>query len=180
MVILCDSREQASLMLDFPKQEGVTVERRGLPVGDYASLHTWKGQAVLDPAIVERKGVGDLFRSFTAEYDQEKAKLLKAQAWGLTYILAVEASATEVLKGNTYWSGGELRESQKSGVAMLRQLFSLCRRHGVVLWFCSSRTEMAWRIQEFYLAWERMETPPLASPEASQAFGIALKPSDES
>src|SRR3990167_5596529 len=172
MVLLCDSREQASLMLDFPKVEGVTVERRGLAVGDYAALHDYQGQSVLDPAIVERKGVGDLFRSFTAEYEAEKAKLLKAQAWGLTYILAIEASATEVLKGHTYWAGGELRESQKSGVAMLRQLFSLCRRHGVVLWFCSSRTEMAWRIQEFFLAWERMEEPPQASPDAHHAFSL--------
>ena len=172
MILLCDSREQASLMLDFPKQAGITVERRGLPTGDYACLHDWNGQVVLDPVVCERKSISDLFTSFTGNYKAEKAKLVKAQTLGLSYVLAIEVNATEIIRGHTYWAGGELRESQKSGVAMLRQLFSLCRRHGVVLWFCSSRTEMAFRLQEFFLAWERMENPPLAGPEAQRAFGI--------
>lgn len=149
---------------------GVEVVQRALPVGDYACVHRWKDTECLDPVIIERKGISDLFRSFSSSYEAEKAKLEKATALGLAYVLAIEASATEVLKGHTYWSGGEVKESQKSGLVMIRQLFSLCRRHGVSLWFCSSRREMAWRIQEFYLSWERMDVPPRCTPETQTLF----------
>src|SRR3990167_7063722 len=171
MVIYTDSLEQNPL--EFPKMEGITYQTKRLPVGDYIATHDWKETTLLDPVIVERKNPSDLWNSFTGDhYKAEKAKLVKAQTLGLSYVLAIEVNATEIIRGHTYWAGGELRESQKSGLAMLRQLFSLCRRHGVVLWFCSSRTEMAFRLQEFFLAWERMENPPLAGPEAQRAFGI--------
>jgi len=171
MTIYTDSLEQTPL--EFPTMEGVTYQTKRLPVGDYIATHDWQGHPVLDPVIVERKSPSDLWNSFTGDsYETEKAKLVKAQTLGLSYVLAIEVSATEIIRGHTYWAGGERRESAKSGLTMLRQLFSLCRRHGVVLWFCSSRTEMAWRLQEFYLSWERMETPPRASPEAHQAFGM--------
>lgn len=38
---------------------------------------------------------------------------------------------------------------------MLRQLMSCCHKYGIITWFCSSRSEMALVIQEYFLAEER-------------------------
>ena len=127
-----------------------------LSVGDYAALHRAEGKDVPDLSVVERKGIGDLFHAFTANYDAERAKILKAKELGLTYILAIEASFTEVLKGHAYWKDGELHESKKSGLAMIRQLMTLQRKYGIQVVFCQSRREMAMWIQEYFLASERV------------------------
>lgn len=127
-----------------------------MPVGDYSAVHFFYGKEVSDPSIFERKEIGDCFTSFTAGYEQEKAKWTRAQALGLTYILAIEASASDVLKGHSYWTEGEVHEAKKSGLAMIRQLMTLQRKYGLQVWFCTSRREMAWRMQEYFLAWERL------------------------
>ena len=128
-----------------------------LSVGDYAALHRAEGKDVPDLSVVERKGIGDLFHAFTANYDAERAKILKAKELGLTYILAIEASFTEVLKGHAYWKDGELHESKKSGLAMIRQLCTVARKYQVEVWFCNGRREMALRILEYFLAAERVK-----------------------
>ena len=63
----------------------------------------------------------------------------------------------EILKGHTYWQGGEFKESKKTGYAMLKQLMTLQRKYGLFCWFCQSRREMAVMIQEYFLAWERVK-----------------------
>lgn len=132
-----------------------------MPVADYTALHDDPKNAaikILDTSVVERKGVGDLFHAFTANYDAERAKMLKAQDLHLTYILAIEASFSEILKGHTYWQVGELHESKKSGLAMIRQLMTLQRKYGIQVVFCQSRREMAMWIQEYFLAFERVKS----------------------
>ena len=118
-----------------------------LKVGDYGAEHA-KGP---DLSVVERKGVADLFNSYTSGYDQERNKILKAKELGLTFILAIEASASEILKGHSYWDGERRREHPKTGLAMIRQLCTLNRKYGVQVWFCTSRLEMSWRISSRWL-----------------------------
>ena len=151
--LLIDTREIKPL--EFPVRQGVDVLRQGLTAGDYTALHQHGTIEQLDPTVFERKSIPDLFSSFTAGYDQEKAKWSRLMDMGLAYILAVEGTASEVLKGHTYWAQGERHEAKKSGLAQLRQLLSVMRRYGLHIWFCSSRQEMALLILEYFLAKER-------------------------
>lgn len=146
MILLIDSREQNPL--EFVKTDGVDILRRYLPVGDYSA----EGQSV----VIERKSVGDLFGSFSKNYDAEKAKILKAKELKLKYVLAIEASATEVRKGHQYWKDGELQESAKSGISQIKQLMTISRKYDVEVWYCASRQDMAFRIMEYLMAWGRI------------------------
>ena len=156
MILQTDTREQQVLV--FPQVKGVDVVSATLSVGDYAALHDVAGQQVPDTSVVERKGIGDLFHAFTSSYEAERAKILKAQTLGLTYILAIEATCSEILKGHSYWQGGEVHEAKKSGLAMVRQLMTLQRKYDVRVWFCQSRKEMALMILEYFLAAERVQS----------------------
>lgn len=151
MKLVTDTREQTPLV--FPTVVGVEYVTQMLPTGDYSA---WHGM-VKDAAVVERKSLGDLFHAFTANYDLERKKILKAQELHLKYILAIEGGFFEVLKGYTYWAQGEVRESKKSGLAMIKQLMTLQRKYHLSVWFCGSRKEMAMRVQEYFLAQERVK-----------------------
>ena len=157
MRLVTDSDEKAPLV--FSPVEGVTYERKKLRTGDYAA---WYGD-VQAPALCERKSVADLYNSFSANYDAERAKILRAKELNLKYILAIEASATEIRKGHGYWKDSVYHEHKKPGISMIRQLMSVSVHYGVDVWFCSSREEMAWRIQEYFLAWERMHEKALVT-----------------
>lgn len=137
----------------FSSIEGVSVVTETMNVGDYGCRHK-DGQ--MDSTVIERKGVGDLFHSFTHEYENEKEKILRAKALGLTYILAVESPALDVRKGHSYWKAGELHEVKKSGIAQVRQIMTIQRKYGIEVWWCAGRLEMAFRIQEYFLAGERL------------------------
>ena len=157
MTLIIDTREQAPL--EFPKVEGVTVKRETMKTGDYTAKHTLKnGVEQLDSTVCERKSISDLFSSFTRNYEQEKKKWERAQAWNLQYILAIEGTVSEVLAGHTYWKAGEVHEAKKSGLAQLRQLCTIERKYGIQVQFFESRKAMALWIVEFFLAQERIST----------------------
>ena len=151
--ISVDTREQQPLRFPVVKDVEVVVET--VPVGDYSAFHG----LLRDPVVFERKSCADLYTSYTTDYDRERAKFAKAKDLGLTLILAIEGTATEVLAGHTYWKAGEVQESRKSGLAMIRQCMTVSRKYGVDIWFCAGRREMAWRIQEYFLAQERLHVP---------------------
>lgn len=151
MRLVTDTREQAALV--FAEVRGVEYVREALPAGDYAAWHSDGRQ---DETVFERKSVADLFNSFTSGYEHERAKILRIKDMRLRYILAIEASATEVRKGHSYWQGGQMHEHRKTGMAMIKQLHTIMRKYGVEVWFCQGRVEMAWRIQEYFLAGERL------------------------
>lgn len=150
MQIVIDTREQEGL--SFEMFTGIETIRKGLEVGDYSALHN--GQ--LDTVRFERKSVGDLFSSFTSNYDAERNKIQKARDLGLTYILAIEAPAMQIRKGHSYRSNGVMVESKKSGLAMIRQLMTIQRKYQVAVWFCQSRYEMSFMIGEYLLARDRV------------------------
>lgn len=141
MMLLIDSREQ--LPLEFPKMVGVESIVVALPVGDYSAIH----KEVRDLTVIERKSVPDLFHSFTSEYDAERAKILKAKELGLKYIVAIEATMLEILKGHAFWKDGQMQEHKCTGISMVKKLMTIQRKYEISIWFCSSRREMAMRIQ---------------------------------
>ena len=125
-----------------------------LKTGDYACRHgeEW------DEVIFERKG-DDLWSSFSGDnYEREKEKWARAKEWGKRLILAIEAPAYEVRKGHQYQKQGEWHEVQKSGIAMVRQIMTISRKYQIPVWWCDGRKDMAFCIQEYYLAWERIKT----------------------
>src|SRR3990167_1614145 len=151
-------------MLEFHPVKDVEVLRQTLLIGDYTARHTIHGREVPDACVVERKGLGDLFTSFTSGYEREKAKWTKAHQLGLHYILAIEGTVTDVLQGNHYWKAGEMQESRKTGLAQLRQLCTLSLKYQVQTWFFSSRKEMAMYLIEFFLASGRLLALPTELP----------------
>ena len=151
MILVTDTRETCPLI--FPKVVGVEYVRETMPTGDYTARH---GDA-LETTICERKALGDCYSSFTGDnYERERAKILRAKEAGQTYILAIEGTFSEVLKGHSYYKDGEWHVARKTGLAMCRQLMTLQRKYGIQVWFCANRAEMAMMIQEYFLAQERV------------------------
>lgn len=154
MQILIDTREQNALTFQFV--DGVSVKSQKLDVGDYGCQHL---DGSMDKTVIERKSIGDLFHSFTQEYENEKAKIKRAKDAGLRLVLAIESPALEVRKGHTYWKGGQEHKVQKDGLSQVRQILTLQRRGDFAeVWWCTSRTEMAFLIQEYFLTYERAAT----------------------
>lgn len=147
MRLLVDVQEKHPL--DFVETDGVEIVKQSLPVGDYQA----EGQEV----VVERKSVADLFSSFSGNYEAERNKIIRAQTRGLKYILAIEASATDIRKGHTYWKNGQEHEAAKPGISQIKQLMTISRKYGVEVWFCEGRKDMAFRIMEYFLAFERVK-----------------------
>lgn len=139
----------------FPRVEGVTTGVVHLLTGDYTAEH---GNGRMDRTLFERKGIGDLFHSFTHNYEQEKAKIQRAKEAGNRYILAIEGTFLEIRKGHSYSKGGKIHEVKKSGLSQVRQIMTLHKRGDFdEVWWCVSRREMAWRILEYFLAQERID-----------------------
>lgn len=151
MKLIIDTREQNEL--SFVDTDGVELVREALPVGDYTASHD---NGILDNTVIERKSVADLFGSFSSNYEAERNKIIKAHTRGLKYILAIEASATEIRKGHIYWKDGEKREASKSGISQIRQLMTISRKYEVEVWFCQDRKDMAFRIMEYFLSGEKL------------------------
>lgn len=151
MELITDSREQNPLV--FVETDGVKFVTEFLPVGDYGCRYK---NGEFGNTILERKGTGDLFSSFSANYDAERNKIIRAKERGLKYILAIEASAMQVRLGHQYWKDGEMRESAKSGISQIKQLMTISRKYDVEVWFCQDRNDMAFRIIEYFLAGERL------------------------
>lgn len=145
-----DTREQNAL--DFVSTEGVEIVREALPVGDYCASH----DGILDTTVIERKSIADLFNSFSSNYEAERNKIIKAKSRDLQYILAIEGSVFDVRAGHEYKKDGEIHRSKKDGISMIRQLMTITNKYSVPVWFCNGRKEMAFLIQEFFLARNRL------------------------
>jgi len=142
--IIVDSREV--LPLSFTSRE-ITTKVEALEVGDYAI----RIDGVLDKVRVERKGA-DVWTSFQGDaYHRERNKILRAKELGLTYILAIESSCSDLRKGHRYFKGGEWVESGRDPLSLIRMLMTISRRYTVPVWFCNGREDMAFRIQEYLM-----------------------------
>ena len=155
MQLVIDTKEQKPL--EFVLCEGVTISRESMNTGDYTARYD-NGEN--SDTVIERKSLGDLFSSFTNEYENERAKIIRARDQNLYYILAVEASLTTVLGGYRYYKNGKWHESRKTGIAQIRQLMTMEHKYGMEVWYCNDRIEMSFRIQEFFLAHLRVKPEP--------------------
>ena len=153
MEILVDTREKNALT--FQMVDGVSVKSECLSTGDYGFRHK---DGSKDEVVFERKSIADLFNSFSGGYDNEKAKIMRAKEAGQKFILAIEGTISEVLQGHEYRKDGEIHRSKKDGLSQIRQLCTLQRKYGIEVMFFDSRKEMAFYIQEYFLAGARLRS----------------------
>lgn len=154
MRLVSDTREQNPLHFLTCVHVEYVVDT--LSVGDYSASFVIGGRTVESSTIVERKSIGDLFGSYTSGYERERAKFLRCKELGKRFVLAVEGTASDILKGHTYTKGGVEHQSKKDGMTMLKQIMSCANKYQILPWFCESRAIMALMIQEYFLAEERM------------------------
>ena len=142
--IAIDTREKKSLEFD-----GIRTKRILLNTGDYALLIN--GQ--LGNTRIERKSKADLFSSFQGEaYTREKDKISRAKTWGQLYVIAIEATASDVKLGYGYTKQGEWVPCQKTGIAQLRQMCTISLKYQIQIHYCNGREDMALLIKELLTA----------------------------
>lgn len=150
MQILIDTRERNPLPFQFV--HGVSVKSECLKVGDYACRHS---DNTMDSSVIERKSIPDLFHSFTHEYENEKKKIERAKELGFKYILAIEGTVSEILKGYSFKKDGIEHKVKKDGISQVRQIMTISRKYDVEVWWCKDRMEMQFMIQEYFFSKER-------------------------
>lgn len=157
-IILCDTREQKRL--EFAHPEIGFTRMHKLDVGDYCIRFT---DGHIPPVVFERKSIGDLFGTLTGGYDRFKSEIIRSQEFRITLILIIEGSFTKILKGYKHFN--PRNPSKKvcvDGLRVVRTLFSLFVRYGVIPVFCRDREEMQNYIVEYYLAiWRKREASNL-------------------
>ena len=143
IIILQDSREQSPITFDHCYITETRVQK--LLVGDYACLYQDNSTC---PFYFERKGsMSDLFNTMGKEYPRFKKELMRAKENNIKLILIIEGSLTKVLAG--------CERSYLDGFSVLRKLFTLWIRYGLLPVFCRNEEEMSRYITEFYLAYGR-------------------------
>lgn len=160
MIILCDTREQR--ILSFPADPALTsVREETLPYGDYMVEYS---DGTRPPVAWERKGLSDLYGTLTQGYDRFKAEILGAKEAGLTLILLIEGSLTQVQRG--------LPHRSTSGDQILQQLFTLQIRYRLPVIFCQSSSEAALWLLEYAKAIGRVYAAGRkAKGEVEEVFG---------
>lgn len=96
---------------------------------------------VRPPVTWERKSLADLAGTLTKGYERFKAEFLGAKAAGLTLVLLVEASLTDIGRGHRF--------GQTPGSQLIQQLFTLQVRYQLPMVFCQDRGESALTILEY-------------------------------
>lgn len=142
MTIVCDTREKSCLFFDH--SEIKEIKRQKLIVGDYTAILD-DGYQV--PMNFERKSIPDLFGSLSRDYPRFKKEIIHAKENNITLILIIEGSLLKVLAG--------FKRSEVSGVSILKTIFSIWVRYGVVPVFTRNREEMQLFIINYFLAEDR-------------------------
>jgi len=123
MIVLVDSREQAPFA--FSRFDDVTVERAGLPTGDY-SLPGFE-----DRAAVERKELDDLIGCLMgSNRERFERELTRLSRYDLAAVV-VESSMEDVSRGRY--------RSQMKPHAALQSILALQVRHRVPFVWCGNR-----------------------------------------
>jgi len=135
--MLIDTREQLELL--FQDEFITECERVPLPVGDYSCEFKNGYQC---PVCFERKSLNDLFGTLSKGYDRFKREIERAKSLDIKLIIVIEGTLTDVLWG--------IKHSERSGISVLRQLFTLWIKHGVPFYCLKDRTEMSIFITEYF------------------------------
>ncbi len=136
--IMVDTREQRPL--EFYKF-GIKVRSRKLSYGDYR-MRFLDGK--MSNTVFERKTVADLFGSMTKGHERFKKEITRARSNSVLLIIIVEGSLSKVAKG--------IRHSKIQGISIIRTVFSLWIRYGVIPVFAKDRHEAAEYIIQYYMA----------------------------
>ena len=137
MDIIIDTREQRPLEFD----NRVSVVNEKLEVGDYACRFKDGHQP---PFSFDRKSISDLFGTMGKGYKRFKREIVRAQEMGIQLFIIIEGTEFKVLKGTRY--------SKMKPEAVLKKLFTLWIKHGVIPIFCNNREHMVEYITQFYMA----------------------------
>ena len=138
MIILQDTREQLPLEFKHPQIEG--VRKVTLRVGDYGCLYK-DGHSC--PVFFERKNIPDLFSTLSKGHDRFRKEIARAREFEQSLILIIEGTMSKVAKGYKY--------SSVKGQTIIKTLFTLWLKYGIVPIFCKNRKEMTEYIIQFYL-----------------------------
>ena len=143
-IIFQDTREQRPLVFfhyDF-KTVVCTIK-----AGDY---HVQFSDNSFSNVVFERKSIPDLFGTLTSGYERFRREILKIKANKLKLIIVIEGTLKEVFEG--------CRFSKVQGAAIVKTLFSLWVRHGIVPVFTNDRDEASEFIIQYYLAeWRKRQ-----------------------
>ena len=142
--ILRDTSEQRPL--EF---HGFNIRARAcnLDYGDYR-MRFLDGE--VSSTVFERKSVPDLFGSLTKGHDRFMREIKRAHEDSATLVIIVEGNLGKVAKGT--------RHSKVQGISIIRTLFSLWVRYGVVPVFAKDRREASEFIIQYYMAEWRKKT----------------------
>lgn len=139
MKIIQDSREQSPLV--FTHEYITEIKVMKLDCGDYGVEFS---DGYIPPIYFERKARGDLFSTLGQQHERFRDELQRAKDSGITLILIIEGTLSKILGGYEH--------SLMEGLQVVKILFTLWIKYGVVPVFCKDRDEMASYIAEFYCA----------------------------
>lgn len=139
MIILVDTREQN--ILEFSNSYITEVKKVKLDVGDYGCQFA---DGYIPPVFYERKSIGDLFGTLGQGYGRFKNEIIRARENGYTLIIIIEGGLLKVLKG--------YKHSTIEGITIVRKLFTLWVKYGILPVFCKDREEMSEYIMQFYIS----------------------------
>jgi len=110
-------------------------------VGDYGVEFNNKYRP---PIYFERKSLSDLTGTLTSGMVRFKKEIERAKEHNLTLILIIECSLTKAIEGTKY--------SKVDPISIIKTVFTLWVKYGIVPIFCKNRDEMALFISEYYSA----------------------------
>lgn len=137
-IIIKDTREQKPL--EFYKFN-IKVRTMKLDCGDYC-MRFLDGEVA--KTVFERKTIADLFGSMTKGHERFKKEIERARSKDVLMIIIVEGNLSRVAKG--------IRHSRIQGISIIRTVFSLWVRYGVIPIFVKDRHEAAEFIVQYYMA----------------------------
>ena len=138
MKIIIDTREQKPLEFTVPTERGC------LPVGDYCAKFS---DGSTSQVVFERKSIVDLYGSLSKNYNRFREEIERSKRLGIELIIIVESNLRRVLGG--------IPNSQRNGISICYQLFTIRIRHGIETVFCTNRDEMSQYITHYFLAEDR-------------------------
>jgi len=142
MKIVIDTREQLPLKFNHPYITEIINTK--LIIGDYSCILE---NGVIIPYYFERKSMSDLFGTMGKGYKRFKKEMIRAQENNIKLILIIEGSLLKVLKGSPH--------STIEGIIIVKKLFTLWIRYGLISIFCKDREEMSEFIIQYFMAYGR-------------------------
>jgi len=137
--ILIDSREQTPLEFSHSNIDGVYT--RKLEVGDYGCEFK---NGYIPPVFFERKSIADLIGTLTSGMERFKKEIQRSKDSQCTLILIIEGSLLKCSKGIPY--------SKVDPWQVIKTVFTLFVKYGIIPVFCKNREEMSLYIAEYYSA----------------------------